>query len=70
MIYIVQFDENYGPASTGSHNKQQKIFHIQQSNMVRVEKFSFANRLNDIISLLSGSWLDETESSMKKNTKY
>jgi hypothetical protein len=45
----------------GSHNKRQKTFHLQQSNMERVGKFSFANRLNDIIPLLSDSWLDESE---------
>ena len=53
----------------GSHNKRQKTFHLQQSNMERVGKFSFANRLNDIIPLLSDSWLDESESQMKKTLK-
>ena len=53
----------------GSHNKRQKIFHLQQSNMERVGKFSFANRLNDIIPLLSDSWLDESEKLMKKTLK-
>jgi len=32
----------------GSHNKLQKAFHLQQSNIERLGKFSFANRLNDI----------------------
>jgi len=53
----------------GSHNRRQKIFHIQQSNTERVGKFSFANRLNDIIPLLSDSWLDESEQQMKKTLK-
>ncbi len=53
----------------GSHNKQQKKFHVQQSNTKRVGKFSFANRLNDIIPLLSDSWLDKSESQMKKKSK-
>jgi len=44
----------------GAHNKQQEIFHLQQSNMERVGKFSFANRLNDITPLLSVSRLDES----------
>jgi hypothetical protein len=53
----------------GNHNKRQKKFHLQQSNMERVGKFSFANRLNDIIPLLSDSWLDESEKQMKKTLK-
>jgi len=53
----------------GYHNKRQKIFHLQQSNMERVGKFSFTNRLNDIIPLLSDSWLDESEKQMKKTLK-
>ncbi len=31
--------------------------------------FSFANRLNDIIPLLSDSWLDMSEKQMKKKLK-
>ncbi len=46
-----------------------KIFHLQQSNMERVGKFSFTNRLNDIIPLLSDRWLDESEKQMKKTLK-
>jgi hypothetical protein len=53
----------------GSHNIRQKIFHLQQSNMERVGKFSFANRLNDIIPLLSDTWLDESEKLMKRTLK-
>jgi len=53
----------------GAHNKRQGIFHLQQSNMERVGKFSFANRLNDIIPLLSDSWLDKSEKQMKKTLK-
>jgi len=37
--------------------------------MERVGKFSFANRLNDIIPLLSDSWLDKSEKQMKKTLK-
>jgi len=37
--------------------------------MERVEKFSFAHRLNDIIPLLSDSWLVESEKQMKKTLK-
>ncbi len=32
-------------------------------------KFSFTNRLNGIIPLLSDSWLDESEKQMKKTLK-
>jgi len=53
----------------GAHNKRQGIFHLQQSNMERVGKFSFANRLNDIIPFLSDGWLDESEKQMKKTLK-
>ena len=37
--------------------------------MERVGKFSFTNRLNDIIPLLSDHWLDESEKQMKKTLK-
>jgi hypothetical protein len=37
--------------------------------MDRVGKFSFSNRLNDTISLLSGKWLNENERNMKKIRK-
>jgi hypothetical protein len=52
-----------------NNNKRQKIFHLQQSNMERVGKFSFTKRLNDIIPLLSDHWLDESEKQMKKTLK-
>jgi hypothetical protein len=42
---------------------------IQQSNREKVRKFSFANRLNDIIPLLSYVWLDKNEKQMKKTLK-
>jgi hypothetical protein len=45
------------------------IFHLQQSNMERVGKFSFTNRLNDIIPLLSDHWLDESEKQINKTLK-
>jgi hypothetical protein len=56
--------------------ERQKIFHLQQSNMERVGKFSFTNRLNDIIPLLSdrdrllsknGSLLSKNDSLLSKN---
>ena len=53
----------------GSHNKRQQTFFIQQSNREKVGKFSFANRLNDIVPLLSDAWLDESEKQMKKTLK-
>jgi hypothetical protein len=53
----------------GSHNKQQQTFFIQQSNRKKVGKFSFANRLNDIVPLLSDAWFDESEKQMKKTLK-
>ena len=53
----------------GSHNKRQRTFVIQQSNREKVGKFSFANRLNDIVPLLSDTWLDESEKQMKKTLK-
>ncbi len=34
--------------------------------MERVGKFSFAKRLDDIILLLSDSWLEESKNQMKK----
>ncbi len=53
----------------GSHNKRQQTFFIQQSNKDKVGKFSFANRLNDIVPLLSDAWLNESEKQMKKTLK-
>jgi hypothetical protein len=53
----------------GYHNKRQKIFHLQQSNMERVGKFGFTKRLYDIIPLLSDRWLDESEKQVKKTLK-
>jgi len=56
----------------GGHESTKKchvLFHLQQSNMERVGKFSFTNRLNDIIPLLSDSWLDVSEKQMKKTLK-
>jgi hypothetical protein len=53
----------------GSHNKWQQTFFIQKSNREKVGKFSFANRLNDIVSLLSDAWLNESEKQMKKTLK-
>ena len=53
----------------GSHNKRQQTFFIQQSNREKVGKFSFANRLNDIVPLLSDAWLNESEKQMKKTLK-
>jgi hypothetical protein len=38
----------------------------KQSNREKVGKFSFANRLNDIVPLLSDAWLNESEKQMKK----
>jgi hypothetical protein len=37
--------------------------------MERVGEFSFTNRLNDIIPLLSDCWLYESEKQMKKTLK-
>jgi hypothetical protein len=42
---------------------------IQQSNIEKVGKFRFTNRLNDIIPLLSDVWLNESEKQMKKTIK-
>jgi hypothetical protein len=53
----------------GSHNKQQQTYLIQQSNTEKIEKFSFANRLNNIVPLLSDVWLDESGKQMKKTLK-
>ena len=53
----------------GSHNKRQHTFCIQQSNQDKAGKFSFVNRLNDIVPLLGDAWLDESEKQMKKTLK-
>ena len=53
----------------GSQNNRQQTFFIQQSNREKVGKFSFANRLNDIVPLLGHVWLDVGEKQMKKMLK-
>jgi hypothetical protein len=53
----------------GSHNKRQRTFCIQQSNQDKAGKFSFVNRLNDIVPLLGEVWLDGSEKQMKKTLK-
>ncbi len=40
--------------------------HTRQSSREKVGKFRFANRLIDIVPLLSDVWLDESENQMKK----
>jgi len=50
----------------GFQNKQQQIFHLQQSNRERRGTFSFCNRLNDIIPLLSDKQLNENEPETKR----
>jgi len=44
-------------------------FFIQQTNREKVGKVCFANRLNDIVPLLSDAWLNESERQMKKTLK-
>jgi hypothetical protein len=36
---------------------------------IQVGKFGFANRLNDIVPLLSEVWLDESDKQMKETLK-
>ena len=45
------------------------IYYLQQENHNKIGKLAFENRLNDIISLLQSSWLDESEKTMKKTLK-
>jgi len=53
----------------GSHYKRQRTFCIQQSNQDKAGKFSFVNRLNDIVPFLVEVWLDESDKQMKKTLK-
>ena len=50
-------------------NRQFLGFNKRPCDLERVGKFSFTNRLNDIIPLLSDRWLDESEKQMKKTLK-
>ncbi len=54
----------------GSHNKWQHTLCIQQSNQDKNGKFSYVNRLNDIVPLLGDVWLDESEKQMMKKLKF
>ncbi len=49
--------------------KNSIIIFIKLNLKSQKRKFSFTNRLNDIIALLSDCWLDESEKQMKKTLK-
>jgi hypothetical protein len=50
-------------------SKQMTTLFIQKLNKDKVGKFSFANRLNGNVPLLSDIWLDGNEKQMKKTLK-
>jgi len=53
----------------GAHNKRNATFYLHQNNLEAVGKFAFANRLNNIVSILGDRFLDESEFMMKKTVK-
>lgn len=53
----------------GRHNSRNSTFYLQTENSERIGRFSFANRLNNIIETLGDNWLDLSEELMKKTVK-
>jgi len=50
----------------GVHHERNKTFYLQQNNNAKIGRWSFENRLNNILSLLSDTWLDQSQTAVKK----
>jgi len=53
----------------GYHHERNKTFYLHQDNTSKIGRLAFANRLNDILSLLGDSWLDLSQAIMKQMLK-
>jgi hypothetical protein len=50
----------------GVHHERYKTFYLQQNNNAKIGRWSFENRLNNILSLLGDKWLDQSQTTVKK----
>ena len=50
----------------GVHHERNKTFYLQQNNNAKIGRWSFENRLNNILSLLGDTWLDQSQTAVKK----
>ncbi len=50
----------------GFHHECQKTFYLKQNNIAEIGRFSFENRLNNVLSLLGDNWLDLSQVSVKR----
>jgi hypothetical protein len=50
----------------GVYHERNKTFYLQQNNNAKIGRWSFENRLNNILSLLGDKWLDENQTAVKK----
>ena len=53
----------------GCHNERNSFFYLHPENSEKIGRFSFANRLNNILELLDDKWLDQSVETMKKTLK-
>ena len=53
----------------GRHNDRNSTFYLNPENSRKIGKFSFANRLNNIIEMLGDNWLDLNLEMVKKTLK-
>jgi hypothetical protein len=50
----------------GFHHEHQKTFFLKQNNIKEIGRFSFENRLNNVLCLLGDNWLDLSQVSVKR----
>jgi hypothetical protein len=50
----------------GFHHEPQKTFYLKQNNIAEIGRFSFENRLNNVLCLLGDNWLDLDQVSVKR----
>jgi hypothetical protein len=50
----------------GFHHERQKTFYLKQNNIAEIGRFSFENRLNNVLCLLGDNWLDLSQVSVKR----
>ena len=50
----------------GVHNERKKTFYLKQNNVGKIGRFSFENRLNDILCFLGDKWLDQSQVTVKQ----
>ncbi len=50
----------------GFHYERQKTFYLKQNNIAEIGRFSFENRLNNVLCVLGDNWLDLSQVSVKR----